>query len=260
MGPTDSQHAATDRRGRLRRVPLLNGDVFRQTQWAAARSPRDAVSAGGPGHSPARRECPVDRPGGRRGTCRTSTPTGTGTMRRCRARDTGTCASSRSGTTPSIGRGCAVRRASSATGRQRTTTPRVVPARGDTEHAGHRGDAETRLIRTHEPVDLPGRVSRANQAVAFANISRSSRSRRFSRRSRRSSSRSSVRSPSLRTPASRSASATQVRIACDDGSNSRVRSSGVRPDRTRSTILLPELRRVRRSRLRHRGRSSLPRA
>ena len=87
--------------------------------------------------------------------------------------------------------------------RRRTTTPRVVPARGDTEHPGHRGDTETSLIRAHDPVGLPGRASRANQAVAFANISRSSHRRRFSRRSRRSSSRSSVRSPSLRSPASR---------------------------------------------------------
>ena len=37
-----------------------------------------------------------------------------------------------------------------ASGR-RTSTPRVVPPRGDTEHAGHRGDAETTLIRAHEP-------------------------------------------------------------------------------------------------------------
>ncbi len=120
--------------------------------------------------------------------------------------------------------------------RQWPPTPRVVPARGDAEHAGHRGDTETSLIRTHEPVDLPGPVSRANQAVAFARISRSSRRRRFSRRSRRSSSRSSVRRPSVRSPASRSAGATQLRIAWADGSNSRVNSSGVRPDRTRSTI------------------------
>ena len=99
-------------------------------------------------------------------------------------------------------------------------TPRVVPARGDAEHAGHRGDTETSLIRTHEPGDRPGPVSRANQAVAVARISRSSRRRRFSRRSRRSSSRSSVRRPSVRTPASRSACATQLRIAWADGSHS----------------------------------------
>ena len=91
------------------------------------------------------------------------------------------------------------------TSRGWTSTPRVVPARGDTEHTGHRGDAETGLVRAHEPVDLPGPVSRANQAVAFASMSRSSRSRRTSRRSCRTSSRSSVRRPSVRVPVSRSA-------------------------------------------------------
>ena len=37
-----------------------------------------------------------------------------------------------------------------------TPTPRVVPARGDTEHTGHHGDTETALVRAHEPIDLPG--------------------------------------------------------------------------------------------------------
>ena len=120
--------------------------------------------------------------------------------------------------------------------RRGASTPRVVPARGDTEHAGHRGDAEPSLIRTHEPVVFPGPISRANQAVAFAKISRSSRSRRTSRRSRRISSRSSVFSPSLRAPASRSACATHFRMASADGSNSRASSPGLRPDRTSSTI------------------------
>ena len=127
-------------------------------------------------------------------------------------------------------------RIGTCTSRRQPSTPRVVPARGDTKQAGHRGDADTRLIRTHEPVDRPGPVSRAIQAVAVARILRSSRSRRFSRRSRRSSSRSSVRRPSLRSPASRSACATQLRIAWADGSNSRANSPGVRPDRTSSTI------------------------
>ena len=57
-----------------------------------------------------------------------------------------------------------------------TGAPRVVPARGDSEHSGHRGDSKLGLIRSHEPVDLPGTVPRANQAAAFAKISRSSRS------------------------------------------------------------------------------------
>ncbi len=114
--------------------------------------------------------------------------------------------------------------------------PRVEPARGDAEHPGHRGDVEHGLVRPHEPVDLLGLVSRANQAVAFARISRPSRRRRFSRRSLRSSSRSAVVIPSSRRPSSRSAWTTQLRIDCADGSNSRARWSGLRPDRTRSTI------------------------
>ena len=117
-----------------------------------------------------------------------------------------------------------------------TGAPRVVPARGDTEYPGHRGDSKLGLIRSHEPVDLPGTVSRANQAVAFAKMSRSSRSRRFSRRRRRSSSRSAVLGPSPRRPSSRSACTTQLRIACAVGSNSRDNSSGLRPARTNSTI------------------------
>ena len=117
-----------------------------------------------------------------------------------------------------------------------TGAPRVVPARGDTEYPGYRGGSKRGLIRSHEPVDLPGTVSRANQAVAFAKMSRSSRSRRFSRRRRRSSSRSAVLGPSPRRPSSRSACTTQLRIACAVGSNSRDNSSGLRPARTNSTI------------------------
>ena len=115
-------------------------------------------------------------------------------------------------------------------------TPRIEPARGDTEHPGHRGDAQLGLMRSHEPVDLPGPTSRANQAAAFASIARSSRRRRFSRRSRRISSRSALLNPSARRPSSRSACATQLRIAWAVGSNSRANSSGVRPVRTNSTI------------------------
>ena len=114
-------------------------------------------------------------------------------------------------------------------------TPRIEPARGDTEHSGHRSDAQLGLMRSHEPVDLPGPTSRANQAVAFASIARSSRTRRFSRRSRRISSRSALLSPSPRRPSSRSACATQLRIAWAVGSNSRASSSAVRPVRTKAT-------------------------
>ena len=56
--------------------------------------------------------------------------------------------------------------------RRLTVSPRVEPARGDAEHAGHRGDAVEGLIRSHELERFPGTepVSRANQAAAFASI------------------------------------------------------------------------------------------
>ena len=45
-----------------------------------------------------------------------------------------------------------------------TLTLHAIPARGDSEYTGHRGYRTFGLIRSHEPVDLPGTVSRANQA------------------------------------------------------------------------------------------------
>jgi hypothetical protein len=74
-----------------------------------------------------------------------------------------------------------------------------------------------------------------------------------SRRRRLSSSRSAVVSPSSRRPSSRSACSTQLRIDCAVGSNCRDRSSGVATRSHQLDHLPPELRRVRRSRLRHRG-------
>ena len=56
------------------------------------------------------------------------------------------------------------------------------------------------------------------------------------RHRRRNSDRSAVVRPSARRPSSRSACHTQLRIDCAEGSNSRARWSGLRPDRTRSTI------------------------
>jgi hypothetical protein len=102
--------------------------------------------------------------------------------------------------------------------------------------------------RAHEHQKADGRSSRATDRIEvtsfssnrrphhapdpFFRISRSSRSVLTSRRSRPSSSRSSVVRPSARTPSSRSACATQLRVDCAVGSNN---SSGVRPDRTSST-------------------------
>ena len=82
-------------------------------------------------------------------------------------------------------------------------------------------------------------VSRANQAAAFDRMSRSSRNCLFSRRSRVNSSRSAAVRPgatSSRRPSFRSAWATHARMEWPLGSNSRARSSGLRPARTRSTI------------------------
>ena len=59
-----------------------------------------------------------------------------------------------------------------------TASPRVVSAGGDTQPTAHRGHPMAGLIRLHELEDFARTepVSRANQAVAFASISRSSRS------------------------------------------------------------------------------------
>ena len=64
------------------------------------------------------------------------------------------------------------------TKRTPTASPRVVPAGGDAQHPAHRGHPMMGLIRLHELEDFARTepVSRANQAVAFASISRSSRS------------------------------------------------------------------------------------
>ena len=124
------------------------------------------------------------------------------------------------------------------TNRPPSASPRVVPAGGDAQHPAHRGHPMIGLVCLHEIEDLPGTVpvSRANQAAAFFRISRSSRSWRFSRRSRRNSSRSVVVKPSSRSPSSRSACRTQLRIAEAEHSNSRASSPGVRPPRTSFTI------------------------
>src|SRR5690606_6478475 len=119
-----------------------------------------------------------------------------------------------------------------------TLQPRIVPAGGDLQHTAQRGHRILCLVRSHEPKESADvrSVSRANQAAAFARISRSVRRRRFSRLSRSSSSFSRLLSPSVRLPSSSSACFTQFRIACAEGSNSRDSSSAVRPARTNSTI------------------------
>jgi len=123
-------------------------------------------------------------------------------------------------------------RASRAVGRPTRRT-----ARRDAEQSAHGPDAMHGLVRLHEPERFGGVRfdSCADQAAYFFRISRSSRSVRFSRRRLASSSRSSVVSPSVRLPASRSAWRTQFRIAWAVGSKSSARLSGVRPALTNST-------------------------
>src|SRR5258708_4613819 len=116
--------------------------------------------------------------------------------------------------------------------------PRVVAARGDSKHATHRSHRIFGLVRRYEPEDFLGVVSAslANQAVAFARISRSTLSLRFSLRRRPSSSRSTLVRTSWRLPPLASACATQLRIVCAVGSNSFASACGLRPDWTSSTI------------------------
>ena len=122
--------------------------------------------------------------------------------------------------------------------RGRSLAPRIKAAGGDSQHSAHGGDCVHGLIRTHELERRDGTepVSVANQAAAFAKISRSSRNARFSRLSRVSSSRSLVVNPSLRAPSSSSACLIHFRIALADGSNSCASSLIDRPAPASSII------------------------
>ena len=122
-------------------------------------------------------------------------------------------------------------------GRRRSVHPRVESAGGDTQQLAHHPNRKGGLIRFHEPEDrfVVAVVACANQAAAFDKIARSTFNCRFSRRSCVSSVRSAVVRPLDRRPTSRSAWATQLLIDWAVSSNSRARSSGVRPARTRAT-------------------------
>lgn len=104
--------------------------------------------------------------------------------------------------------------------------PRVIAAWTDPEHAAHRSYRKLNLVRSHQSEDSFGFVSacRANEAVAFARISRSSFTLRSPRRSWLNSSRSVLVRKSRRLPPLASVCATQLRIACAVGSNSRASS------------------------------------
>jgi hypothetical protein len=142
--------------------------------------------------------------------------------------------------------------------RRRTSVPGVKTARRHTKHSTHRLHRKLGLIRVHEFVDPLDALSPlpANQAVAFARMSRSSFSCRFSRRSRASSSRSALVSTSLPRsglPLSAAAWANQVEMLCALQPNSRASSAGLRPAFHQFDHLLSELRRIRRLGSWHRG-------
>lgn len=112
-----------------------------------------------------------------------------------------------------------------------TYQPCVVALLGDLEQPCHRRNGPAGPVRSHESVPPLGGtapVSLTNQAAACERMSLSIFSCRTSRRSRANSCRSAVVSPSWRTPASRSACATQL-IVWVVGSNSRANSPGVLP-------------------------------
>ena len=126
-------------------------------------------------------------------------------------------------------------------GRRRALPPRIIARLRHGEHACHCRDREIgrfALMNSKTRTALL-RFPARNEAAARERMSRSNRNCLFSRRKRANSSRSAGlrASPfSSRRPSCRSDCATQVRIDCPVGSNSRARSSGSRPARTNSTI------------------------
>jgi site-specific DNA recombinase len=121
---------------------------------------------------------------------------------------------------------------------RRSLQPGIEPAGRDFQDSAHAPDRIGSLVVAHELEDLGGieSVSRANQAAAFANISRSSFSCLFSLRRRASSALSSLVSPSCRFPWSSSSCLIQLRMHCAEGSNSLARSSALRPARASPRI------------------------
>ena len=94
------------------------------------------------------------------------------------------------------------RRIGLRSGRRWPPLPSMMATGGDIQQPAHHGDRIAGLVGSHELEDPDGTepVSRANQAAAFARISRSWRSCRTSRRRRLSSSRSAPFSSSSRPP------------------------------------------------------------
>ena len=124
---------------------------------------------------------------------------------------------------------------------RRSLEPSVVAAGRDAKHAAHPIHSSFGLVRVHEFVDPMDVLSPlpANQAVAFARMSRSCLTLRFSRRSRTSSSRSVLVIESLLRaglPLSAAACATQVEMLWTLQPNSRASCVGERPACTSLTI------------------------
>jgi len=128
--------------------------------------------------------------------------------------------------------------------RRQSAAPRIVPAGEDFQQTAHRGHSIQGLVPLHEFEDFGGIEPgcRANQAAAFAKISRSCRSCRFSRLNLTSSCLSPVVNPSWRRPSSRSACTTQLPIVRTEGSYLRASASGLCPARTISISWLPGFR------------------
>src|SRR5215469_4474730 len=119
----------------------------------------------------------------------------------------------------------------------RPIPPGIETAPRNLKQPAHHPHRMGGLVHLHEPEErFEGPLSVANQAAAFARISRSSLSLRFSRRSRLSSSRSAVVSLPSPLPRSRASCWTHSEIVQAVGPNSRDSSAGFRPVRTRSTI------------------------
>src|SRR6185437_10716029 len=119
----------------------------------------------------------------------------------------------------------------------RPIEPRVVPTPRDLKQPAHHPHRMGGLVHLHEPEErFEGPLSVANQAAAFARISRSSLSLRFSRRSWMSSSRSALVSPPSPLPASRAARRIHKPIVQAVGPNSFASEVAERPERCSSTI------------------------
>jgi hypothetical protein len=142
-------------------------------------------------------------------------------------------------------------------GGRRTTQPGVVARLGHAEHARHGGNREAGLVCAHEPEDPDGSVPWTaspsfppGERPADASPGQT-RPRLLTRcpapagvgaphgagaPARRARPRPGLAQPPPDGPPACRPRTTQARIECDDGSNSRAKSSGDRPARTRSTI------------------------